>query len=167
MDRRQLVIPDLQPARLTDPREGPLDNPADLAQAAAMRRSLSRQVVLDTPPLEALPIPGRAVLTVPIQGLRLPPRAAAPTTDRRDVVHQVHRLQRLVAVGPGEAHGQRRALAINEQVPLGAFFPAVRGVFTGKYPPKTARKLWLSTQQCSQSMPFSCPIRCSRACKSF
>src|SRR2546430_14723237 len=60
MDRRQLVIPDFQPAGLPDPRQGPLDHVADLAQAAAMRRPLARQVVLDAPLLEAFPIPGRA-----------------------------------------------------------------------------------------------------------
>src|SRR5437667_12786330 len=59
MDRRQLVIPDFQPAGLPDPRQGPLDHVADLAQAAAMRRPLARQVVLDAPLLEAFPIPGR------------------------------------------------------------------------------------------------------------
>ena len=47
MDRRQLVIPGFQPARLPDPRQGPLDHVADLAQAAAMRCPLARQMVLD------------------------------------------------------------------------------------------------------------------------
>ena len=41
MDRRQLVIPDFQPAGLPDPRQGPLDHVADLTQAAAMRHSLA------------------------------------------------------------------------------------------------------------------------------
>src|SRR5438128_4193088 len=167
MDRRQLVIPDFQPAGLPDPRERPFDDPADLAQAAPVRRPLPRQVVLDPPLLEATSIARRAVLPVPVQRLRLPPGAAAPPADRRDVVHQAHRLERLVAVRPGEARGQRGAVAIDEQVPLGAFFGPVRGVFAGEYPPKTARKLWLSTQQCSQSMPFSRPTRCSRAWRSF
>jgi hypothetical protein len=79
----------------------------------------------------------------------------------------VHRFERLVAVGPGNAHGQRGAFAIDQQVPFRAFFGPIRGVFAGEDPPKTARKLWLSTQQCSQSMPFSCPTRWSRACRSF
>jgi hypothetical protein len=151
MHRRQLVVPDLQPPRLADPGQRALHHPADLAQAAAVWRPLSRQVVLDAPLLEALPIPRGAVLPVPIQRLWLPPRAAALAFDRRDVVHQVHRFQRLVAVGPGEPDGQRRALAIDEQVPLGALFGPIRGVFACQGPPKTARKLWLSTQQCSQS----------------
>ena len=47
MDRRQLVIPDFQPTGLPDPRQGPLDHVADLAQAAAMWCPLARQMVLD------------------------------------------------------------------------------------------------------------------------
>src|SRR5436190_21166507 len=163
----QHVVPDLQAARLADPGQGALHDPADLAQATAVRRPLPRQVVLDAPLLEALPVPRRAVLPVPVERLRPPPRPAALAANRRDVVHQIQRLERLVAVRPGDAHGQRRAPAIDEQVPLGAFFGPVRGVFAGEDPPKTARKLWLSTQQCSQSMPFSWPTRWSRACRSF
>src|SRR5262249_4232161 len=117
--------------------------------------------------LEALMIPRRSILSVPIQGLGLAPGVTTRPADGRDVVYQVHRLKRFVAVGPGEAQGQGRPLAIDEQVPFGAFFPAIRGISAGEDPPKTARKVWLSTQQCSQSMPFSCPTRCSRACRSF
>src|SRR5437762_340005 len=114
MYRWQYVVTDLQSPRLADPGEHALHDPADLAQTAPVGRPLLRQVVLNPPLLEALVIPRRAILPVPVQGLRLAPRAAAPATDRWDVVHQVHRLQRLVAVGPGDAQGQRRALAIDE-----------------------------------------------------
>src|SRR5262249_15611275 len=144
MHRWQPVVPDLQAPCLTDPGERAFHHPADFAQATAVRRPLLRQMVFDPALFESLMIARRAVLPVSIQGFRLPPRAAAPPTNRRDVIHQVHRLQRLVAVRSGDAHGQRGALAIDEQVPFGAFFPAIRGVFAGKYPPKTARKLWLS-----------------------
>src|SRR5262249_57069196 len=87
MDRRHLVIPDLQPAGLPDPSKGALDHIADLAQAAAVRCPLPRQVVLDATLLEALAVAGGAVLPVPVQRLRLPPRAAALAADRRGVVH--------------------------------------------------------------------------------
>jgi len=167
MHRRQLVVTDLQAPRLADPGECALHDPADFAQAAAVRRPRLRQVVLDPALFEALVISRCAVLPVSIQGLWLLPRAAAPSTNRRDVVHQVHRLERFVAVGPRDAQRQRGALAIDEQVPFGPFFPAIRGVFAGEYPPKTARKLWLSTQHLSQSMPFSCPTRWRRVCRSF
>ena len=139
MDRRQLVIPDLQSAGAPDPLQGAFDDPADLPQAAAVRRPLSRQVVFDPPLLETPSIPRRAVLPVPVQRLRLPPRPATLAADRRDVVHEGHRFERLVAVGPGEAHGQWGALAIDKHMAFGAFFGPICGVFAGEYPPKTAR----------------------------
>src|SRR5262249_2012381 len=43
MNRRQLVIADFQPPGLADPRQGPFDHPADLAQPTAVRRPLPRQ----------------------------------------------------------------------------------------------------------------------------
>src|SRR3954451_11597561 len=134
MDRGQLVVADLQAAGLPDPCQGPFHHPADLAQAAPMRRPWPRQVVLDAPLLEPFPVPLGPVRPVPIQGLRLPPRAPTPAVDRRDVVHQVHGFERLVAVGRSDPHGQWRALAIDQQVPFGAFFPAIRGVFAGQDP---------------------------------
>ena len=167
MHRWQYVVPDLQPPRLADPGERALHDPADLPQAAAVRRPLPRQVVLDAALLEASLVPWRAVLSVLLQRLWLPSWPTALAANGRDVVHEVHRFERLVAVGPGDAQGQRGALAIDQQVPLGAFFGPVGGVLAGEGPPKTARKLWLSTQQCSQSMPFSCPTRWSRACSNF
>src|SRR5262249_57905567 len=95
MDRRHLVIPDLQPAGLPDPSKGALDHIADLAQAAAVRCPLPRQVVLDATLLEALAVAGGAVLPVPVQRLRLPPPAAALAADRRDVLPEAHRPPRL------------------------------------------------------------------------
>src|SRR5262245_61480019 len=74
MDRWQLVVADLQPAGLPDPGQGPFHHPTDLAQAATMRRPWPRQVVLDAPLLEALPVSLGAVGPVPVQGQRLPPR---------------------------------------------------------------------------------------------
>src|SRR3954454_5168088 len=57
MDRWQLVVADLQVAGLPDPRQGPFPHPADLPQAAPMRRPWPRQVILDAPFLELLLVP--------------------------------------------------------------------------------------------------------------
>jgi hypothetical protein len=167
MHCRQPLVTELQSPCLANPGEGALHDPTDLAQAAAVWRPLLRQMVFDPSLLEALMISRGAILAVPIQGLRPSPRAAAPPPDRRDLVYKVHRLGRFVAVGSGDAHGQRGAVAIDKQVPFGALFSPIRGVLASEDPPKTARKLWLSTQQWSQSMPFSCPTRWRRACRSF
>jgi hypothetical protein len=167
MHRWQPLVSDLQASCLADPGERALHDPTDLAQAAAVWRPRLRQMVFDPAILEALVISRRAILAVPIQGLRLSPRAAAPPTDRRDVVHEVHRLERFVAVGSRDPQGQRGAFPIDEQVPFGPSFGPIRGVLARERPPKTARKLWLSAQQWSQSMPSSCPTRWRRACRSF
>src|SRR5262245_61686616 len=167
MDRRQLVLPDLQPPCLPHPGQRPFHHVADLAPPAPVWRPLPRQVVLDTALLEPLLVARRAVGAISIQGPWLVPGPAAPDPDGRDVVHQLQRLKRFVAVGPGEAHGQRGPFAIDEQVPFGAFFGPIRGVFAGEGPPKTARNVWLSTQQCSPSMPSSWPTRGSNACRGF
>src|SRR5437868_4491401 len=93
MHRRQYLVTDLQASSLAHPGEHALHDVADLTQAAAVGRPRLRQVVFDPPLLEPSVIARGAVLPVPIQGLRLAPRAAAPSTDRRAVIHQVHRLQ--------------------------------------------------------------------------
>ena len=77
MHRWQYIVPDLQAPRRADPGQRALHDPADLAQAAAVRRPLPRQVILDPALLEALSVPWRAVLPVSGQRLRLPPRPAA------------------------------------------------------------------------------------------
>src|SRR5437667_8245032 len=56
MDRRQLVVPNLQPAGVANPLQGAFHNPADLPQAAAMRRPRLLQVVLVPPCLVAIVI---------------------------------------------------------------------------------------------------------------
>jgi hypothetical protein len=136
MHRWQLVVTNLQSPRLTDPGQRALHDPANLSQAAAVRRPLPRQVVFDPPLPETLLIPRRPILPVPVQGLGPMPGAPAAPTDRRDVIHQVHRFQRFVAIGPGDAYGQRCALAIDQQVPFGAFFPRSVGFLPVRAPQK-------------------------------
>jgi hypothetical protein len=167
MLRWQYLVTDLQPPRLAHPGQRALHDPADPAQPAPVGRPRLRQVVLDPPLPQAPVVPRCAVLPVAVERLWLSPRPTAAAADRRDVVQQGHGLQRFVAVGSGDPHRQRRTPAVHEQVAFGPFFGPIGGVFAGQDPPKTARKLWLSTQQCSQSMPFSRPTRWSRLCKSF
>ncbi len=167
MHRRQSVVPDLEPPGLSDPSQPAFHHVAHFPQAATVRRPRPRQVILDPPCLQALPIPLGPIGSVPVQSLRL---AAWPPTrpvDRRDGVEQGERLRRVGAVRPGAPHGQRGAVAIDEQVAFGAFFGPIRGVLAGEYPPKTARIDRLSPQALSQSSRPSRPKRPSSACSSF
>ena len=117
MHRGQALVANLEAAGLPDPGQATFHHVADRTQAAAVGRPRPRQVVLDPPLLQPLPIARRAVLAIPVQGVRPASPAAARLSDRRHVVQQRHRLQRLVAVRCGDAHGQRRPIAIDEEVP--------------------------------------------------
>ena len=139
MHRGQAIVANLEPPGLADPSQATFHHVADLTQAAAVGRPLPRQVVLDPPLLQPLSVARRAVLPVTVQGIRPAPPTAARLSDRRHLVQQGHRLKRLVPLRPGEAHGQRGSVAIDEQVAFRAFFGSIRGVFAGEDPPKTAR----------------------------
>lgn len=167
MHRRQPVVPDLEPPGLSDPSQPAFHDVANLSQTAAVGRPRSRQVILDPPCLQALPVPLGPIGAVPVQRLRLAAWPPARPVDRRNVVEQGQRLGRIGAVRSGEPHGQRGAVAVNEQVAFGAFFSPIGGVFAGEDPPKTARIDWLSTQALSQSIRPSRPKRSSSACSSF
>jgi hypothetical protein len=139
MHRWQALVANLEPPGLPDPSQATFHYVADRTQAAAVWRPLPRQVVLDPPLLQPFPVARRAVLPVTVQSPRPAAPAAAGLSDRRHIVQQRHRLQRLVALRPGDAHGQRGPVAVDEQVAFRAFFGSIRGVFAGEDPPKTAR----------------------------
>ncbi len=166
MHRRQSVVPDLEPPGPSDPSQPAFHHVANRPQAAAVGRPRSRQVILDPPCLQALPVPLGPIGSVPVQSLRLAAGPPPPPVDGRDIVEQGERLGGVGAVRSGEPHGQRGAVAIDEQVAFGAFFSPLGGVFAGEDPPKTARIDWLSTQALSQSIRPSRPKRSSSACSS-
>lgn len=163
MHRDRDLVADLQPPGLPDPGERPLDDPADPAQAAAVRHPRGGQLALDPPPLPLGAVARRAIGPVAMHWSRPPARAAAPAADRRDVVEELGQLRRVVPLRPGDPDRQRRSLAVDEQVPLAPFFRPIGGVLAGEDPPKTARMLWLSTADFDQSILSSRPRRLSRA----
>ncbi len=167
MHRWQSVVPDLEPPGLSDPSQPAFHHVAHLPQAAAVGRPRSRQVILEPPGLQALPVPLGPIGSVPVQSLRRAAGAAPPPVDGRDIVEQGERLGGVGAVRSGESHGQRGAVAIDEPVAFGAFFSPIRGVFAGEDPPKTARIDWLATQALSQSIRPARPKRSRSACSSF
>lgn len=136
---RKLLVTDLRSPRLTDPGQRLLHDPADLAQPATVWRSRPRQVVLDPPLLEPLPVARRPILPVAVQGIRPTASAAARLLDQRDVVEQRHGQERLVPLSTRDPYRQGSAFSVYEQMAFRAFFRPVRGVRTGEEPPKTAR----------------------------
>jgi hypothetical protein len=167
MRRRQFVVTDLQSARLSDPGQRPLHDPADPAQPATVGRSRPRQVVLDPPLRESLPVARRPVLPVAGHGIRPTASASARRLDQADIVEQRHGQERLVPLGTRDAHRQGSAFPVSEPRAFRAFFRPIWGVRTGEDPPQTARYVWLSTTALDQSRSRSRPRRSRRACRSF
>jgi hypothetical protein len=116
MDCRQFLVTDLQSPRLSDPRQRPLHHPADLTQPAPVWRSRPCQVVLDPSPLEPLPVARCPILPVAVQSVRPTASASARLPDRRNIVEQRHRQERLVPLGTRDGHCQGSAVSVYEEM---------------------------------------------------
>jgi len=101
------------------------------------------------------------------RSLARPARSPARSDDRGNVVDQRERLRGVVGIGGREADRQRDAVAIDNQVVLGAKLAPVDRVRTGLLAPLLARALRLSRLARLQSMAASSPnqfssVSCSR-----
>src|SRR5689334_8043498 len=122
MHRWQSVVSDLEPPCLAYPSQTAFHHVADLSQAAAMSRPRPRQVVLDTPDFQGLPVLFAAIGAISVQRLRLAAWPPAWPLDRRDVIEQGQCLAPVGTVRSGDADGQRGAVAIDDDVAFAAFF---------------------------------------------
>jgi len=89
------------------------------------------------------------------------------TFDRRNGVDQRDRCLRVVDVRAGVRDGQRRPLAIADNMPLRAIFAAIRGIGAGLFPPKSARTEQLSNATFDQSILSDRPNSSSSTRQSF
>ncbi len=102
------------------------------------------------------------------RALPRPPRSSARPEDGWDGVDQRDELGRIVGVGGGEPNGQGDAVAVDDQVVLGARLTAVDRIGAGSFAPLLARTLSESTLARDQSMAASSPSQfnsfvCSRS----
>lgn len=95
----------------------------------------------------------------------------APSTarafDGRNRIHQWHRQLGVMDIGPGLDHRERDPLAIADEMPFRAVFPAIRGIGASFRPPKSARTELLSTTALDQSIRSAKPNSSSRTCQTF
>lgn len=139
-------------AKLVQPGQTPFDDVADFSQAAAVCCPALGDEGLNLPRQQGQG-PGGAVVG-PICKQR--PRSASGVTrlarHRRHLVNQGDQLCDIVRVCAGEGARQRDAFPIGEQVMFAAGFAAVRRIWPGLGPPKTARTEALSMTARSQSI---------------
>lgn len=139
MDVGAALVAHSQTAMLVKPGDRALDDPAFFAQARAVRALRGRDLWLDPAPPQLAVValgPVGAISEQPPGTTTWPSPATAYGRDRIDEGNQ---LADVVAVGGGQADGERDASAVGDQMVLGARARAVDRARPGELPPKRAR----------------------------
>jgi len=169
-------IPHAEAAKLMEPGQCALDDPARPAEATAMRSPAFRQLRLDAAAVEGIAVRLRIIAAVALDEARLSPGAARPAADRRDRVHQRQELRDVVPVGGGQLRRKRNPLAVSENVMFRPRLTAIGRVRSSFFPPRNARMEELSAMaRARSSWPrwrnsasrtacrrFHTPARCQR-----
>ena len=165
-----------QTAELMQPTVRAFDHPSKHAQPAAMFRVSFGQHRPDAPPPQSRAVGFGIIRAVALDtfGTSSPATFAANLRNR---VHQGDQLRYVVRVGSGQRRRQWDAIGIGKHVMLRAGFAAIRGIWAGLRPPKTARtdvlsttardqsifsassKRWSSTQRILSQTPAACQSR--------
>ena len=152
MDIGAFFVPHTQASMLVEPGDGALDLPAKGSESTSMfcvapcderaHAALEKFVAMRV----------GIVRAVRDDAMRPATRTPAFTPYGRNGVDQRNQLGYVVPVGTRNADGQRDAVAVRDDMVLGAGFAPIGGVRAGLVPPKTARTLDESTRARSQSM---------------
>ena len=176
MDIGATFVADGEAAKAMEPRVRAFDDPAEDAEAAAVRRSAPREDRDDA--LRAQPVAMRlgVVAAIALDHIGPAPGPAAPAADRRQRGDERIELRDVVDVGGGHLRDERDAARIGDEVVLGTRLAAIGWVRSSFFPPRTARTDALSTtvqrwsrrpRRRSSASKVSCnrchtPVRCQR-----
>jgi hypothetical protein len=132
------LVADPEAFELVEPGEGPLHNPAGLAQAGAMRDTSTGDLRGDAAGPEDAAVLVEVVAAVGEQPVRSMPRPPAESTDAGDRVQQRCQLGDVVAVSAGQRDGEGCAVPVDDQVVLAARSRTVDRRRSGVIPPFSA-----------------------------
>jgi hypothetical protein len=176
VDTRAPFIPHVEAAKLMEPGQRALDDPAGPAEATAMLGPALRQLRLDAPAVEGVAVRLRIIAAVALHEIRLPPGAAGPAAHWRYCVHQRQELRDVMPVGGRQLRRKRNPLAVSENVMFRPRLTAIGWVRSSFFPPRSARMEELSAMararfnwpRCRNSASrtacnrFQTPARCHR-----
>lgn len=114
------LVADSESLELVEPGEGPLDDPAGLAQAGAMDCALAGDLRCDAASPEKPAVFVVVVAAVGEQPARPVTRSPAGTADAGYRVQQWHQLSDVVTVSAGQRDDQGGAVPVDDQVVLAA-----------------------------------------------
>jgi hypothetical protein len=145
MNFGQTLIADLQTSKLVQPSQSALHNPARFAQAAAVRRQLSRDQAANAACCKQLAMCLRVVGPVALNTVRSTARAPRLAAHRWYAFNQWQQLRDIVMVGSGQDDIQRDTTCFRDDMVLRTRLTAIGWVRSSFFPPCAARTEELST----------------------
>ena len=128
MDVGPLGIPHAQAATLTQPGKCALHDPPPPAQATPMLGTAHGQQGHSVASPETAPNGGRVVAAIPDHTVRSLPRSPPLTMQRGNRIHQRQGFLRVVPVRAGQAHGERYAAPVTNQMALAPALGPIGGI---------------------------------------
>lgn len=154
--------------KVVKPRVSTFDNPAEFAQATAVFCPALGEHRFDAALAKPLTMRLGVVATVCVDDFGLLKRATAHAANWRDRVDERQQLGDVVAVRPGQDCADGDAICVDEDVMLGTWSRAIRGVRTSFSPAPTARTDDESTAAREKSSsPASRNFASSSSCNRF
>jgi len=124
----EVLESDAQSSKVVQPAERALDDPARLAEAAAVRLTPSGDLGGDAYRVQRASVLVVVVAAISLHESRFRQRSAAPSADGRDCFNQGEELGDVVAVGAREDHRERNALRFSDEMVLRARASAIGGI---------------------------------------
>jgi len=153
-----LLVTDPQSAEFKQPSKNTFHNPAMFAQTTAVFRMSLGDQRLNAAPTQRLADFGFGIIgSIRKHFFRSPSASPIRTPDRRHSVDQRDGLLRVVDVGRRVLDRQRDPRAIAGKMPFRPIFAAIRRIWSGLRPPKTARTEQLSKINLFQSISSAKP----------
>lgn len=159
---------DTKTTEVMKPGMSSFDNPAEFAQATAMFGAASGNHWLDAALAKLLTMRIGVIAPVSIDDLRLLYGPTTYSADRRNGIDERQQLGNVIMVRSGQDCADRDAIGVYEDVVLGTWSPAIRGVRTSFSPAPTARTDDESTATREKSSsPASRSLASSSSCNCF
>jgi hypothetical protein len=151
VNARSTFVSHIEPAKLMEPGQRPLDDPARPAEATAVVGAALGQLRFDTPATKRVAVRLRIIPAVALHQVRLAPRAARAAAKRGNAVDEWQQLRDVVAVGPSQPRRKRNPLRVSEKVMFRPRLTAIGRVRSSFFPPRSARMEELSTRARAKS----------------
>ena len=144
MDARSTFVPHVEAAKLMEPRQRALDDPARPAEATPMLSPALGQLRLDAAAVEDVAVGLRIIAAVALHEIGFSPGATWPPPHRRHRLDQGQEFRDVIPVGGGQPRCKRNPLRVSEKVMFRPRLTAIGRVRSSFFPPRSARMEELS-----------------------